>query len=94
MDDEPVRPLHVSLNDLIRAPRKRNGISQDFEFIPRLRPVMIIEDGSEYADEQDDVLDWEVVRMPGAKREASARHSMPKKSSYAAVLRASSIAKT
>ncbi|KAF9519868.1 hypothetical protein BS47DRAFT_1387812 [Hydnum rufescens UP504] len=96
-DDEPVRPLHVSLSDLIRPPRKRNGISQGFEFIPRLRPVMVMEDGSEFVDdeeEEDDTLDWEVVRVSGAKREVSARQSMPKKSSYAAVLRASSISKT
>jgi len=92
--DGHMAPLRVSLSDLIRPPHKRNGISQGFELIPRLRPVMIIEDSNESADEEDDILDWEMVRVPGTKREVSARQQMPKKSSYAAVLRASSIAKT
>ena len=55
---------------------------------------MVIEESSESADEEDDVLDWEMVRVPWTKRGVSARQQTPKKSSYAAVLRASSTATT
>jgi len=79
--------LHVSLSDLIRPERKRNGISQGFEFIPRLRPVMIIDEDDEESTEEDEVLDWEVIPAPGVKHKQRARHATQKRSSYAAVVR-------
>jgi len=87
--------LPVSLIDLIRPERKRNGISQGFELIPRLRPVMIIDDGAESeGEDEDEVLDWEVIPAPGVKHKTRAKHAAQKRSSYAAVLRTSAMLKS
>jgi hypothetical protein len=99
VDESPaaadIFPLEVSLTDLVRPPRKRKGIAKDYEFVPRVRPVMIIDDGvsdsgsdsdpSGSGDDDGEALDWEVVPELGKPRDP--RTTPPKPPTYAAVVR-------
>jgi len=84
--------LQVSLVDLVRPERKRTGIAQGFEIVPRVRTVMIMED-SEVESVKDEyegeILDWEVV--PESRQKVRARQAAEKKlqkASYASIVRA------
>lgn len=68
---------------------RHSGIAQDYEFIPRVRTVMIIEDGASDSasgssgDDYDDAHDeWEVIPASTGKRRE--RHPAPR-ATYAAV---------
>lgn len=81
----------VSLVDLIRPERKRNGIAHGFELVPRVRTVMIIDDenGAPPPHERDtnEILDWEIIPDPTTKRKRRPlKAKSESKASYAAVV--------
>lgn len=87
--------MHVSLGDLIKPERKRNGITRDYELIPRLRPVMIIEDlpsDDNLSSEEED--DWEVVPIPISTTPARLMKKLPTHRSYASVVSSSTTINT
>jgi len=79
----------LNLADLIRPPRMRKGIARDYEFVPRVRTVMIIEHGLSNSDSEseseDGVLDWEVV--PDMAKCKDRRAGSRQRPTYAAVAR-------
>jgi len=58
--------MHVSLSDLIKPERKRDGIAQGYELVPRLRPVMIIEEvpSDDNVSSEEEEFDWELIPVP------------------------------
>jgi len=85
----PRDTMHVSLNDLIKPERKRNGIAQGYELVPRLRPVMIIEESpsDDNVSSEEEAFDWELI--PAPRTPSRLTKKLPVSLTYASVMSSS-----
>jgi len=85
----PPSLMQVNLSDLIRPQRKRKDIAQEYEFVARLPPVLIIEDTLRdvtFPSFEEDALDWEVLSCPDSPTSCSAREMVAAPRTYASAL--------